>query len=251
MIKTSKKLITVFISTLLIALVSLTSATNSASVYLGSVKKVPIYRVGRDDNKISISFDCAYGDEFTLDILDTLDKYNVKCTFFVVEFWVKKFPDKVEEIISRGHEIGTHSKTHPKMSTLSSEQIREELVSSISAIEKITSKKVKLFRAPFGDYDNELLEVASSLDLYTIQWDVDSLDWKNLTAEEICNRVVSKTKSGSIILCHNNGLHTAESLKKTLPALQEKGYEFIPISELVYKENYIINSAGEQLLAGK
>ena len=251
MIKTSKKLITVFISTLLIALVSLTSATNSASVYLGSVKKVPIYRVGRDDNKISISFDCAYGDEFTLDILDTLDKYNVKCTFFVVEFWVKKFPDKVKEIISRGHEIGTHSKTHPKMSTLSSEQIREELVSSISAIEKITSKKVKLFRAPFGDYDNELLEVASSLGLYTIQWDVDSLDWKNLTAEEICNRVVSKTKSGSIILCHNNGLHTAESLKKTLPALQEKGYEFIPISELVYKENYIINSAGEQLLAGK
>ena len=251
MIKTSKKLITVFISTLLIALVSLTSATNSASVYLGTVKKVPIYRVGRDDNKISISFDCAYGDEFTLDILDTLDKYNVKCTFFVVEFWVKKFPDKVEEIISRGHEIGTHSRSHPKMSTLSSEQIREELVSSISAIEKITSKKVKLFRAPFGDYDNELLEVASSLDLYTIQWDVDSLDWKNLTAEEICNRVVSKTKSGSIILCHNNGLHTAESLKKTLPALQEKGYEFIPISELVYKENYIINSAGEQLLAGK
>ena len=249
MIKLNKKITFTFIVLLMVALISLMSLQSFkgvASVYLGNDRKLPIYSVNRDDNKIAISFDCAYGDEYTLEILDTLDEYGVKCTFFAVEFWVNKFSDKVIEIDKRGHEIGTHSKTHPKMSTLSKSQMESELTSSISAIEKLTNKKVELFRAPFGDYNNSLIEVATSLNLYTIQWDVDSLDWKNLSSDEIAYRILSKTKSGSIILCHNNGLHTAEALKTLLPKLQEKGFEFLPISKLIYKDKYQINSNGVQ-----
>ena len=233
---------------LFITLSAVVESTGAYAVYFnGTVRKLPIYRVDRNDNKISISFDCAYGADYTLNLLEILDEYDVKCTFYMVEFWVKKYRDMVKKISEAGHEIGTHSKTHPKMSTLSESEIKEELSSSIKAIEDITGKKVETFRAPYGDYSDVLLEVAKSLGLYTIQWDVDSIDWKDITAEQITKRVVSKTKSGSIILCHNNGKYTAKALPYVLSNLKEKGFKFVRINELIYKENYKINSLGVQI----
>lgn len=225
-----------------------TKTTGAYAIYYnGSVRKLPIYKVDRQDNKIAISFDCAWGADYTEKLLDILDEYNVKCTFFCVEFWVEKYPDMVQKIHKRGHDIGTHSKTHPNMSKLSKKQIEEELTSSVKAIENVISKKVELFRPPFGDYNDNLLEVANSLNLFTIQWSVDSLDWKDLTTKEIVNRVVSRTNKGDIILCHNNGANTAKALPYVLSNLKEKGYEFVKISELIYKENYKINSFGVQI----
>lgn len=222
-------------------------ATGAAEVYFGgTVKKVPIYSVERSDNKIAISFDCAYGADYTEKLLDIMDEYDVKCTFFCVEFWTRKFPDMVKKISARGHEIGTHSKTHPNMPALTEAKIEEELVSSSEAIESITGKKVELFRAPYGDYDDKTLAVAKKAGLYTVQWDVDSIDWKNISAKEIVRRVTSRVKSGSIILCHNQGLHTAEALPYILSNLKEKGFEFVPIGELIYKNDYFIDSRGVQ-----
>ena len=104
-----------------------------------------------------------------------------------------------------------------------------------------------MFRPPYGDYNNDLISVCENLGLYAIQWNVDSIDWKDISAKQITDRVVSKTKSGSIILCHNNGLHTAEALPYVLSNLKEKGYEFVEIGKLIYKENYKINSFGVQI----
>ncbi len=218
----------------------------SAVYFNGTTRLVPIYSVDRNDNKISISFDCAYGADYTLKLLDILDEYDVKCTFFVVKFWADKFPDVLKEISNRGHEIGTHSSTHPNMSKLSEAQIISELTTSSQKITEITGKKVELFRPPYGDYDNQVIKVSEKLGLYTIQWDVDSIDWKDISSKEIVNRVVKKTKSGSIILCHNNGLHTHEALPYILSNLKEKGFTFVPIGELIYKENYTIDSFGIQ-----
>ena len=241
------KQITAAILLILIVISSLILKNGITTVYSQKQeRKLPIYSVDRSDNNISISFDCAYGADYTLAILDTLDEYGVKCTFFCVEFWVKKFPEMAKEIIRRGHEIGTHSKTHPKMSKLSSEQIYGELTSSIKTIEDVTGQKVQLFRPPFGDYNNNLITVASNLKLYTIQWDVDSLDWKDISSSEIANKVITKTESGSIILCHNNAKNTPEALPTILKTLIEKGYKFVKISELIYKENYKINPLGKQ-----
>ena len=236
-----------FLSILLCILALIVSSASSVAFAKEGGRQLPIYRVGRDDKLISISFDCAWGDEYTEELLDVMDKYGVKCTFFAVKFWTEKYPEHIKEISARGHEIGTHSSTHSHMSKMSEADIIEELNVSAKAISELTGKKVELFRAPFGEYDDTLIKTATGLGLYTVQWDVDSLDWKDLSAKEIAARVTKKVKSGSIILCHNNGLHTAESLPIIFEDLQKKGYKFAPIGELIYRENFTILPNGEQV----
>lgn len=214
-------------------------------------RSLPIYSVAREEKKIAISFDCAWGTEHTDAILKALDQNDVRCTFFMVEFWTEKYPEYVKKIDEAGHEIGTHSKTHPYMSKLSEAEIRAELSSSSEAITAVTGKKVDLFRPPYGDYDNLVIDTAKSMGIYSIQWDVDSLDWKDLSATDIAMRIINGVKPGSIILCHNNGLHTAEALPLIFSTLQNRGYEFVPIGELIYRKNYTIDSAGKQHLAEK
>ncbi len=212
-----------------------------------ALKQVPIYSVEKDEKVISISFDCAWGNEYTEKLLEEMRLYNVKCTFFMVSFWAEKYPESVKRIIEEGHEIGTHSKTHSRMSNQSAKEIDEELEYSVKVIETLTEEKVELFRPPFGDYDDLLLERAKAHGLYTIQWSVDSLDWKDLTAKDIAYRVIGKVKNGSIILCHNNGKHTAESLPLIFADLTAKGYGFVKISELIYKDNYKMANDGTQM----
>ncbi|MBQ8320470.1 MAG: polysaccharide deacetylase family protein [Clostridia bacterium] len=215
-------------------------------VTVDATRKLPIYGVQTSEKKVAISFDCAWGVEYTDKLLETMQKHGVKCTFFAVEFWVEKYPEYAKKIVESGHELGTHSKTHPYMSKLTKTQMKEELNSSMGAIERVTGVRPTLFRPPYGDYNNALIETAAEEGLFTIQWDVDSLDWKNLSAQEIALRIINGAKEGSIILCHNNGLHTAEALPMIFSTLQNRGYEFVPIGELIYKENYSIDHTGRQ-----
>ena len=207
---------------------------------------LPIYSVDTQEKKVAISFDCAWGVEYTDTLLKIMAQNDVRCTFFAVQFWVEKYPEYVKKIVEAGHEMGTHSRTHSYMSKLSKESIIDELTTSSKAIEDITGKKVCLFRPPYGDYNNTLIETAQNMGLYTIQWDVDSLDWKNLSGTEIAMRIINGAKNGSIILCHNNGLHTAESLPLIFSTLKNRGYTFVPINELIYTENYSIDHTGKQ-----
>ena len=209
-------------------------------------REVPIYCVDRSDGYVAISFDAAWGADKTRQIMDVCDEYGVKATFFLVGFWVDKYPEMVAEINARGFEIGTHSATHPQMSKLSEAQCREELVSSSRKIFEITSKPVTLFRPPFGDYNNQLLSVAKDLGLFTIQWSVDSLDWKGLGPQQIAERV-QKANSGDIILCHNNSDHIVEALPLIFESLALKGLKLCPIGELIYTDNYYIDGAGKQI----
>lgn len=226
-------------------------AAGAETVFLSGQRSLPIYCVERDDNKIAISFDCAWGTEHTDAILTNLANAKVRATFFTVQFWSEKYPEYLKKIDLAGHEIGTHSATHSYMSRLSEEEIRAELKSSSEAITSVTGKQVSLFRPPYGDYDNLLIDTAGAMGLYPIQWDVDSLDWKDLSAADIAARIVERVKSGSIILCHNNGLHTAEALPIIFDTLRAKGYEFVPIGELIYRENYTIDNAGKQKAENK
>lgn len=217
-----------------------------AVYYNGTPRLVPIYSVEREEKVVSITFDCAWGTEYTDAILAALKASDVRATFFMVEFWTEKYPDFVKKIDEAGCEIGTHSATHSYMSKQNAEEIKLELTSSSEAITSVTGKKVDLFRAPYGDYDDELIRTASELGYYTIQWDVDSLDWKDLSATDIAMRVINGVKNGSIILMHNNGLHTAESVPIILETLKNRGYSFVPVGELIYRENYTIDNSGRQ-----
>ena len=182
------------LSLIAILLTILVVITNTGTVYLGyAARLVPIYSVDTAEKKVALTFDAAWGSDKTLKIVDTLKQSGVLGTFFLVGFWVEQNEDKVKAISDAGFDIGTHSNTHPKMSTLSSSGMTEELKISMDLITKITKKKVEFFRPPFGDYNDTLLSVANSLSLKTIQWDVDTLDWKGLSANEILSRVKQYT----------------------------------------------------------
>ncbi len=235
----------VFVGILSVITLSLSGA--SAVFYGGNLKKLPIYSVKTDEKRIAISFDCAWGTDYTDRLLAIMKAENIKCTFFMVEFWTEKHPDYVKKISDAGHEIGTHSATHPYMSKLDEAAIVKELTSSSQAIERVTGKKVELFRPPYGDYDDLLIDTASELGFYSIQWSVDSLDWKDLSAAKITERVLKRIKNGSIILCHNQGLHTAEALPAIIKGAKAAGYEFVPIGELIYRDNYRMSADGAQV----
>ncbi len=244
-----KKTLIITLSLFLVAVFSLIVLSGSgayAVFYGGNLRKLPIYYVKTEEKKVALTFDCAWGVDYTDKLLEIMEEEGVVSTFFMVEFWARKYPDYLKRIDEKGHEIGTHSSTHPYMSKLGEGAIEKELTTSCEAIESVINKKIKVFRAPYGDYDDLLIETASKLNLYTIQWDVDSLDWKNLTSLEIQNRVLSKVKNGSIILFHNQGLHTAEALLPIIKKLKNKGFEFTTVSQLIYKDNYQMSVDGGQ-----
>ncbi len=218
-----------------------------AQVWFGSSSRlVPIYSVDTEEKQVAISSDAAWGADQTEEIIEILEEYNVTATFFLVGFWVDKYPDMVKKIDEAGLEIGTHSNTHPDMVKLDEETIRQELNTSIDKIKNITGKEVSVFRAPYGSYNNTLLNVCSSLGLKTVQWDVDSLDWKGLSASEVTDRVMKNAKSGSIILMHNNADNVCDSLRLTLDWLTMKGYKVTSVGELIYSDNYTIDANGVQ-----
>lgn len=246
-IKTTTKILS--LSLIAIVLATVIFVTSSGSLFFGySYRLVPIYSVETSEKKVALTFDAAWGSDKTLKIVEILSKAGIKGTFFLVGFWIEQNEDKVKQIDAAGFDIGTHSETHPKMSSLSQAKMSEELENSISKITKITSKPVKFFRAPFGDYSDAVLNTAGSLGLKTIQWDVDTLDWKGISANEILARVKQYVKSGSIILCHNNSDHILEALPMMISYLQSEGYKMVPISELVYDKDYIVDNNGLQKL---
>lgn len=241
--------IKVFVTLMLVcvALCMMTGVTNAQTVYFGySERKVPIYSVKTNEKKVALTFDAAWGADKTSKIIEILTENDVKGTFFLVGFWSEKYQDKIKEIDSAGLEIGTHSNTHPKMSTLSSAEQEKELSISSSLITNVTGKSVRFFRPPYGDYNDTLLETASKLNLQTIQWDVDSLDWKGLSGEQILSRVKNGVKNGSIILFHNNSDHILEALPLVINFLKSNGYEMVTLSNLVYENNYAIDNNGVQ-----
>lgn len=171
------------------------AAVGSLTIFAGNDRKLPIYCVETEKKQIAISFDAAWGNDDTQQLIDILAEYDVPATFFVVGAWVDKYPESVKALCDAGHQIQNHSNTHPYMSRLSAEQICNELECCNDKIEAITGVRPTLLRPPYGDYNNCLIESTESLGMYTIQWSVDSLDWKDTaTAESICQRVTGKVE---------------------------------------------------------
>ena len=220
---------------------------SAAQVWFGySTRLVPVYRVERQEKQVAISFDAAWGADKTQQIIDVLKQYDAGATFFLVGFWVDKYPEMVKAIDQAGFEIGTHSNTHPDMAKISQENIAKELDISSEKIKAITGKEVTLFRPPYGSYNNQLISACNQRNLIPIQWDVDSLDWKGLSATEITKRVVTKVESGSIILMHNNADNVVDALKMVLERLTNDGYQITSVGQLVYHSNYTIDRNGVQ-----
>jgi polysaccharide deacetylase family sporulation protein PdaB len=224
------------------------SVTKASTNVNTTERKIPIYSVETKDKKVAITFDAAWSAEDTDEIIEILSDFNAKATIFVVGTWVDSNPEAVKNFYDNGHEIANHSDTHKLFSKVSREEVIKEIEECNKKIEAITGEKVKLVRAPSGDYDNKSIEIAESMNMKMIQWSVDSLDWKKLSVDEIYSRVVTKTENGSIILFHNGVKNTPEALKKILEKLKNDGYEFVTVSELIYWKDYKIDHTGKQKL---
>ncbi len=209
---------------------------------------LPIYGVQTDKKQIAISFDAAWGNEDTEDLINILKKYNIKATFFLVGQWVDNYPNSVKALATAGHSIQNHSNTHPHLTEIGIERARAEITDCNEKIEKLTGEAPTLIRPPYGDYNKDVVSMIENIGMYPIQWSVDSLDWMDITADEIYNNVVPKIKSGSIVLFHNAAKHTPEALPQIIEALQAQGYEFVLIKDLIYKDNYRIDANGIQIL---
>lgn len=222
-------------------------AQELVSMVAGKAAAKPIYKVDTSEKQVAISFDACWGAEKTESILDILDDNDVKVTFFLVNIWLEDYPDKAKEVAKRGHEIALHSTTHPHFTRLSTEEMKEELSKNKEMVKKVTGYDPVLFRPPFGDYNNQVIETAKEMGLTTIQWSVDSLDWKeNLSAQDITKRIMERVEEGSIILMHNDGQYTPDVIKVVLPELKRQGYSVVPVSELLIKDDWYVDSEGVQ-----
>lgn len=240
---------TYLVSMLTVAmLIIFSNIGNIKSIQTSSVPKyLPIYNVKTDEKKIAFTMNCAWNADDIDSILETLKNNNVHITFFMVGDWVDKYPEEVKKINEAGHEIGSHSNTHPHVNKLSAEKNLEEINLSVAKIQKITGQKTNIYRAPYGEYNNTVIKTAEENGYYTIQWNLDTLDYKGLTGEQMWNRLKNKLENGAIILSHNGTKHTADSLDMLIKNIKAKGYEIITVSQLIYKDNYIINGNGTQI----
>jgi polysaccharide deacetylase family sporulation protein PdaB len=218
-----------------------------ATVLAGFKKELPVYSVDRSDKRIALTIDAAWDADKTPFILETLAKYNVKATFFLCGVWVKAYPDQVKAIFDAGHTIGNHSLSHPHMTNISQDAVEKEISSLDDLIEKITGKRTVLFRAPFGEYNDDVIRTVRSTGHEPIQWDIDTIDWKpERSANTILDTVFKKLDDGSIILCHNNGYKIEEYLPTLIETAQANGFTFVTVDELLLDGETIIDANGVQ-----
>ena len=231
-----------------VVLIAVANIKNISTIPVSVTEKyLPIYNVQTEETKIAFTMNCAWNADDIDSILGTLKNNDVHITFFMVGDWVDKYPEAVKKIYEAGHEIGSHSNTHPHVNDLSAEKNLEEINLSVDKIQKITGYKTNLYRAPYGEYNNIVIKTAQENGFYTIQWNLDTLDYKGLTGEEMWDRLKNKLDGGSIILSHNGTKHTADSLDMLIKNIKASGFKLITISDLIYKDNYSINNNGTQV----
>lgn len=212
-----------------------------------TTRQLPIYAVETEEKILAISFDAAWGNEDTQELIDILSAYEVYATFFVVGDWVERFPESVLALHEAGHEVMNHSDNHAHYPKLSPQEIMDDLNACNDKIQAVTGVRPTLVRLPYGDYDDQVISTIRAMGMEPIQWDVDSLDWKDLSAVEISTRVIDQTVSGSIVLFHNAALHTPEALPDIIGTLQGEGYKFVKISEILLDGDYYIDHRGVQI----
>lgn len=216
-----------------------------SSVMAGD-RKLPIYCVKTDAPVVALTFDAAWGNEDTDQLIGILDQFGAKATFFVTGDFAARFPEDIRKFSEKGHDIANHSYGHPHIDQLSYDELKADTDKCNELIQKLTGQAPMLYRGPYGEYNNTLIEMLEAQNQYCIQWDVDSLDWKDPSVPQLCQNVLGKVKNGSIILLHNGAKNTPQALPQLLQGLKDQGYRFVLVRELIYTENYEIDHTGMQ-----
>lgn len=208
---------------------------------------LPIYSVQTEENKICLTFDVAWGNSDVDEILSILEANGAKATFFTTGEWVDRYPEDVQKMLAGGHDVQSHSDKHPHVAKIGADQLRADTQACADKLLKLTGTSPKYYRAPYGEYDNEMMQTLS--DYQVIQWDVDSRDWKpDATVESIVKNATTNVKPGSILLFHVDAKakNTAKALEQLLPTLTGQ-YQCVLLDDLVLTQNYTIDHAGKQI----
>ena len=211
----------------------------------------PICCTDRADNVLCLTFDTSRADEQIDPLLKILAQNNIKATFFVTGEWAERCFNSMKKLVDSGQEVMNASDKPSGMTSLFENDTINLINAGGDKIQAITGKRPIFFRPPDGEYDDNLLETLALLDIYPIGWDVESFDIKGLDTGAIIKRVVSQSASGSIIRFNTDGKNTLDALPSVIKQLNQKGYTFIPMSEMIHKDNYTINRLGRQISLGK
>ena len=244
--KVMSYVVTVFTVVVLFLTASAFGTEQVVETSTNTSKLLPIYSVDTSEAKVAITINCAWSADDIDMILETLKNQEVKVTFFMVGDWVEKNSEAVKKIYDAGHEIGNHSYSHPHVNNLSLEKNKEQIQKCSDLVKNITGEGTKLYRGPYGEYNNTVIQAAQELEHETIQWSIDTLDYKGLTGDQMWERIEPNLENGSIILMHNGTENTALSLNDIITKIKEKGYTIVPVSELIYANNYTIDNNGVQ-----
>lgn len=227
----------IIIGAVLINLFSVCFLINISGVSHSYISDTEVHRKHKNNcMKIALTFDDGPHPGYTPRILEILDEYGIKATFFTVGINAHYYPDTLRMVAERGHEIGNHTYSHPRVSCMAQSKLKQEIELCEETIYEITDCRTKLFRPPEGMIDSETLSVLQDLDYRVILWDIDTRDWAHTPPREIAEKVINKVSSGDIILMHDYiGVNspTCEAMRIFIPVLIQKGYKFVVVSELI------------------
>lgn len=212
-------------------------------------RELPICSVETEDAKIALTFDVAWENGDLPEILDVLEEEGVKVSFFVTGEWAEQNPELLKKIRDLGHDLGNHSQDHKSMTQLTYEEKKEEIAEAHERVKEIAGVEMNLFRTPYGNYDDEVILTAEELGYYTIEWNIDTMDWKDYGKKNILNTVMGNEElgNGAIIRAHAGTKYMAEALKPLIQRLKEAGYELVPVSKLIYRTDYHMDVRGRQI----
>ena len=206
-----------------------------------------IRKVKTTEKKIALGFDCGYNNVYTDYILDTLDEYDAKVTFFVTGFFCTKFPQQLKKIHDRGHEIGNHTMNHLRMNNLSEGEVYKEIKGVNDMVYKNVGISPAIMRPPYGNANSNVVAISRMLGCETVFWTEDSYDWDpKKSADYIIERATNVMDEGCILLFHNSAPKTKQTLKTILDDYKAKGLQIVSISELLYDGHYLIDAKGTQ-----
>lgn len=200
-------------------------------IHLEDLPPTPIYKGNPQKPMVTFLVNVAWGNEHLPHILKVMKKHDVKATFFLDGSWVTKYPQLAKMIVEEGHEIGNHAYSHPDMRQLSNDRIREELEKTNEVIYATLAVVPKYFAPPSGSFRQDVVDIAAELNMKTIMWSVDTIDWKNPEPEAMVRNVLDKVHPGAMILMHPTA-STASGIEQLILGIKAKGYQLGTVSEL-------------------
>lgn len=186
----------------------------------------------RDQLRIALTFDVAWGNQQISQILEVLNHHHIRATFFISGIWAERYPEDCRKILIAGHEIGNHSHSHAHMTALPVDKALEDILTAQRLLREATGTRCRLFRFPFGEYDQRLVDIVYQNGFTPIGWSVATRDWEDIGSGEICTNILGHDlKSGDIILMHASGPHVVAALEQLLPVLRDRSFSVIPVSD--------------------